>query len=162
MEAQPEGRVGPAMQSPAPTVEELARAAKLLNATTPMRHAGFRVSFPTTDLVVAEVPAVGSEPRGGLGTSAVNGGVLAALFDLVTGCTAALVDPRRRSATVQLSMSFERPVVGDSLRAEARIDRRTRRTLFASARILDGRGQVCARCQAIVALARAGAAPLAP
>ena len=150
------------MHSPAPTLEELARAAKLFNASTPLKHAGFRLSFPRTDLVVADVPVVRSEHRGGLGTSAVNGGVLAALFDLVTGCTAALVDPGRRSATVQLSMSFERPVVGDSLRAEARIDSRTRRTLFASAHILDERGRVCARCQAVVALARAGAAPLAP
>jgi uncharacterized protein (TIGR00369 family) len=100
--------------------------------------------------------------RGGLGTAAVNGGVLAALFDLVTGCTALLVDARRRSATVQLSMRFERPVFGDSVRAEARIDSLGRRTLFASARILGEKGQPCAHCQAVVAVARAEAKPVAP
>jgi uncharacterized protein (TIGR00369 family) len=150
------------MNAPSPTLEELARAADFLNHSPPLAHAGLRLSFPRTDLVVAELSEVQPQHRGGLGTSAVNGGVLAAVFDLVTGCTALLVDARRRSATVQLSMSFERPVLGDSLRAEARIDNRGQRTLFASARILDARGQVCARCQAVVALARAGASPAAP
>ena len=139
---------------PAPTLEELAQAAERLNRSLPLAHAGVRVRFPALDLVVAELPEVRPEHRGGLGTSAVNGGVLAAVFDLVTGCTALLVDPRRPSATVQLSMSFERPVLGDSLRAEGRIDSQGRRTLFVSARILDERDQVCARCQALVALAR--------
>lgn len=150
------------MNGPSPTLEELARTAELFNQTTPMTHAGFRLSFPSNDMVVAEIREVRAEHRGGLGTAAVNGGVLAALFDLVTGCTALLVDTRRRTATVQLSMSFERPVLGDSVRAEARIDTRGRRTLFASARILDESGQPCAHCQAVVALARPGAAPAAP
>ena len=107
------------MNGPSPTLEELARAAEFLNQSAPLAHAGIRVSFPATDLVVAEIPTVRDEHRGGLGSSAVNGGVLAALFDLVTGCTSLLVAPGRRSATVQLSMSFERPVFGDTVRAEA-------------------------------------------
>jgi uncharacterized protein (TIGR00369 family) len=150
------------MPRPSPTLEDLARAAEFLNHSAPLAHAGIRLSFPATDVVVAEIPEVRAEHRGGLGTSAVNGGVLAAVFDLVTGCTARLVDPGRPSATVQLSMSFERPVLGDSLRAEARIDSRGQRTLFVSAQIFDARGQACARCQAVVALARAAVTPVAP
>jgi len=145
-----------------PSLEELAQVAERFNRSTPMAHAGFRLSFPSTDLVVAELPEVRAEHRGGLGTSAVNGGVLSALFDLVTGCTALLVDAGRRSATVQLSMSFERPVFGNSARAEARISSQGRRTLFASARILDEKGQPCAHCQAVVAMARTGSAPVTP
>jgi uncharacterized protein (TIGR00369 family) len=150
------------MSAPTPTLEDLARAAEFLNHSAPLAHAGIRLSFPATDLVVAEIPEVRAEHRGGLGTSAVNGGVLAAVFDLVTGCTALLVEVGRRTATVQLSMSFERPVLGDSLRAEARIDTQGQRTLFVSAKIFDARGQACARCQAVVALARPGAKPVAP
>jgi uncharacterized protein (TIGR00369 family) len=150
------------MRPPSPTLEELSRAAEFLNHSAPLAHAGIRLSFPSTDVVAAEIQEVRAEHRGGLGTSAVNGGVLAAVFDLVTGCTALLVEPGRRSATVQLSMSFERPVLGDSVRAEARIDTQGQRTLFVSARIFDERGQVCARCQAVVALARAQAKPVAP
>ena len=150
------------MSARTPSLEELAQAAEVLNRSAPLAHAGIRLSFPTTDLVAVEIPEVRPEHRGGLGTSAVNGGVLAAVFDLVTGCTALLVEVGRRTATVQLSMSFERPVLGDSLRAEARIDTQGQRTLFVSAKIFDARGQACARCQAVVALARPGAKPVAP
>jgi uncharacterized protein (TIGR00369 family) len=144
-----------------PSLEELARVAELFNQSTPLAHAGFRLSFPSTDTVVAEVPEVRPEHRGGMGTSAVNGGVLSALFDLVTGCTVLLLDVGRRSATVQLSMSFERPVLGNAVRAEARITSQGRRTLFARAHILDEKGQPCAHCQAVVAVALPGAAPVA-
>ena len=98
-----------------------------------------------------------AEHRGGLGTSAVNGLVLAGMFDLALGSTVVLVHPHRRSATIQLSMSFERAVFGNSARCEAVIDRLGQRTLFASARILDEQGVVCARCQAVVAVSRQAA-----
>ena len=53
-----------------------------------------RVSFEP-DRVVVELPEVRAEHRGGLGTAAVNGLVLAGLFDLAVGSTVVLLDPRR-------------------------------------------------------------------
>lgn len=135
-----------------PTQEQLDRYAELFNQSLSMKHFGFRVSFPQGEKVLVTLPEVRPEHRGGLGTTAVNGGVLAALFDLVIGCTPALVDPTRRVATMQLSMSFERPLLGDSVRAEATIDSAGTSTLFASARLYDAQGQVCARCQGVVKL----------
>jgi uncharacterized protein (TIGR00369 family) len=103
--------------------------------------------------VVVTIPGVRPEHRGGLGmASAINGAVIAALFDLALGCTPALLDPTKRCATLQLSMSFQRPLTGDSVRAEAEIDSHGKNTLFASARILDGQGAVCARAQGVVRL----------
>lgn len=141
------------MPPPRPTAEELTALAAVWNQSEILRHHGMRISFEP-ERVVVEVPEVRAEHRGGLGTSAVNGLVLAGLFDLAVGSTVVLLDPRRRSATVQLSMSFERAVSGASVRCEAWIDRAGQRTLFASARILDAAGQVCARCQAVVAVSR--------
>ena len=141
------------MPPPPPTPAELTSLAQLWNQSEVLRHHGMRVAFQP-DRVVVELPEVRPEHLGGLGTSAVNGMVLAGLFDLAVGSTVVLVDPRRRSATVQLSMSFERAVFGRSVRCEAWIDRAGQRTLFASAHILDEQGQVCARCQAVVAVSR--------
>jgi acyl-coenzyme A thioesterase PaaI-like protein len=137
---------------PRPTAAELNALAELWNRSEVLRHHGMRVSFQPDRVV--DLPEVRPEHLGGLGTSAVNGLVLAGLFDLAVGSTVVLVDPRRRSATVQLSMSFERAVFGRSVRCEAWIDRAGQRTLFASAHILDEQGQVCARCQAVVAMSR--------
>jgi uncharacterized protein (TIGR00369 family) len=133
-----------------PTKELLARYAEAFNRSKTLQYFGVRIDFPNADRVVASIEQIRPEQRGGLGTSAVNGGVLAALFDLVIGCTPALLDPVRRTATMQLSMSFERPLQGNSLRAEARIDAHGKSTLFASAQIFDERGVECARCQGVV------------
>ena len=142
-----------AVPPPRPTAAELTALAEVWNRSEILRHNGMRVAFEP-DRVVVELPEVRAEHLGGLGTSAVNGMVLAGLFDLAVGSTVVLVNPRRRSATVQLSMSFERAVFGRSVRCEAWVDRAGQRTLFASARILDEQGQVCARCQAVVAISR--------
>lgn len=114
---------------------------------------GVTISFPEgTDRVRAEI-TVSDIHAGGLGSrSAVNGGILAALFDLALGCAPALVDPDRRSATMQLSMSFEQPTTGPVVAAEAWVDRAGRNTVFASAHILNGEGEVTARAQGVVKL----------
>ena len=137
-----------------PTQAQLDRFAEQFNQSQTVQYFGASMSFPGGEKVVVCLPTIRPEHRGGLGTAAVNGGILAALFDLAIGCTSALMDPSRRAATVQLSMSFERPVRGDSLRAEATIDTVGSSTLFASARLYDSQGQVCARCQGVVQMSR--------
>lgn len=133
-----------------PTQEQLDRFAELFNQSQTMRLFGLRLSFPQGEKVVITLPEVRPEHRGGLGTAAVNGGVIAAMFDYAIGCTPALLDPSRRAATMQLSMSFERPLRGDTLHVEATIDNAGTSTLFASARLYDAQGHVCARCQGVV------------
>jgi uncharacterized protein (TIGR00369 family) len=137
-----------------PTQEQLDRYAEQFNQSQTMRFFGARLSFPQGQKVVISLPEVRIEHRGGLGTAAVNGGIIAALFDYAIGCTPALKDPTRRAATMQLSMGFERPLLGDSVRAEATIDSAGTSTLFASARMYDSQGQVCARCQGVVKLSQ--------
>jgi uncharacterized protein (TIGR00369 family) len=134
-----------------PTQEQLDRYADQFSQSAPMRFIGVRVSFPEGRKVLVTLPEVLPHHRGGLGTaSAINGGIIAALFDLVLGCTPALLDPTRRCATLQLSMSFLRPLTGDTVSAEAEIDSYGKNTLFASGRVLDSQGNVCARAQGVV------------
>jgi uncharacterized protein (TIGR00369 family) len=134
-----------------PTQEQLDRFAEQFSQSQTMRLFGARLSFPEGKKVVVTLPEVRPEHRGGLGTSAINGGIIAALFDYAIGCTPALRDPTRRCATVQLSTTFERPLTGDTVRAEAEIDSEGQTLIFASARMYDAQGRVCARCQGVVA-----------
>jgi len=141
--------------SPALTVESLQLYAERWTAHPSLRAFGVRLTFPATDRVRIDVDSVPLSMRGGLGDDAVvNGGALAALCDLVIGCTSALIDPTSHSATVQLNIRFERPLAGERIQGEARVDRSTRRLIFSSAEISDGAGQVCVRCQGIVTLIR--------
>lgn len=140
------------MSSTSPTDLQVAYA-EHFNKSTALQFFGLTMSFPTSELLVATLP-VRYEHRGGLGSEAVNGGILAAMFDLVIGSTCALVDPRRKSATMQLSMNLEQPVTGDVITAEAWVDRAGGATVFSSAVIRDGNGKVCARGQGVVKLSK--------
>ncbi|HEX8536094.1 MAG TPA: PaaI family thioesterase [Cystobacter sp.] len=137
-----------------PTQEQLDRYAEQFNQSQTMRLLGVRLSFPQGEKVVITLTEVRPEHRGGLGTTAINGGIISAMFDYAIGCTPALVDPTRRCATMQLSVSFERPLRGTTVRAEATIDSVGTSTLFASARMYDEKGQVCARCQGVVKISQ--------
>src|SRR5687768_9540739 len=125
---------------PRPTTEQLARYAEQFNGSKTMQHFGVRIRFPDLEHVEVLLDPIRPEQRGGLGTAAVNGGVLAAVFDLAIGCTPALVDPTRRTATMQLSMSFMKPVTGNKLRADGRVDSAGKNMLYASSQIFDEQG----------------------
>ncbi len=133
-----------------PSPQQLERYAELFNESVTLKYFGVRIAFPEGKRVEIRLDHIRPEHRGGLGTSAVNGGVLAALFDLAIGCTPALVDPTKRTATMQLSISFEKPVFGDSLRVESKVNSVGKSILFATAKIFDSQGTECARCQGVV------------
>lgn len=131
-----------------PTAEQLKRYADAFNESLTLKHFGVRVGFEN-DAVMVWLDPVKPEQRGGLGSEAVNGGVLAALFDLAIGCTPALIDPTKRTATISLSMHFERAVLGKKLRVEGRIDNAGTSTIFASAVLFDEKGEACARASGV-------------
>ncbi len=135
------------------TLEQLERYALHLNARPSLQRFGVRIWFPDTSRLKLRIDSLPVGMRGGMGDDTiVNGGVLSALCDLAIGCTTALIDPTKPSATVQLSIRFEQPLRGDHVEGEARLDRATKRLVFASAELLDPQGQTCVRCQGIASL----------
>jgi len=135
------------------TLESLQALAKAWNDSPPMRQLGARLEFERVDRVRAVIDPVMPYHRGGMGTDAVNGPVLAGLFDLAIGTVGWLTRPDTRSATVSLAMTFFRPTRGDRVTVEARLLRAGMNLTFAAAEILDGRGEVTARCDGTVAVA---------
>jgi uncharacterized protein (TIGR00369 family) len=136
-----------------PTVESLRALAEMWNASPSMKHFGAKLDFERVDRVRAVIDPVLDIHRGGLGTDAVNGVVLAGLFDLVIGTVGWLTRPDTRSATVTLAMSFYRPTRGNRIVAEARLIRAGMNLVFAAAEIFDGEGKATARCEGTCAIA---------
>ena len=68
-----------------PTLSEgqLAKFEKEWNAHPGMRHMGVRMDFSSPGIVRAVVDPIREFHRGGMGTVAVNGAVMAGVFDLV-------------------------------------------------------------------------------
>ena len=123
------------------------------NGSPPMQRLGARLEFQRVDRVRAVIDPVETYHRGGMGTDAVNGVVLAGLFDLAIGTVGWLTRPDTRSATVTLAMTFLKPTRGDRVTVEAGLLRAGTNLTFASAEIFDGNDQVTARCEGTVAVA---------
>ena len=135
------------------TLEALRQLAAVWNQGPPMKHFGARLEFERIDRVRAVIDPVQPFHRGGMASEAVNGVVLAGLFDLVIGTVGWLTRPETRSATVNLAMSFFRPTRGDRVVAEGRLIRSGLNLIFAAAEIVDGTGEVTARCDGTCAVA---------
>ena len=129
----------------------LQRYADDFNASGLLAAFGARLSFaPVAAKSIVSVDEVRPAMRGGLGTAAINGGVLAALFDVALGTAASLLDPLRATATVQLSMRFERPCTGDHFCCEGWVEQGGKSLVFTAAHILDAAGEICARAEGLV------------
>jgi len=136
------------------TLDALRALGATWNSSEAMQRLGVRLDFERLDRVRAVIDPVQPFHRGGMGTEAVNGAVLAGLFDLAIGTVGWLTRPEGRSATVSLAMTFFRPTRGDRITVEARLLRSGTTLTFATAEILDGGGEVTARCDGTVAVAR--------
>ena len=123
-----------------------------------MRHNGVRVDLSALDVVRVYVDPVLPAHRGGLGTDAVNGAVIAGAFDLAIGLVGHFNTVGRKSGTAQLNIHFVRPVLGDRFEVLGRLVRAGRSLVFATAELHDEKGQLCARCDGIVAVAGESAA----
>src|SRR6202008_3172086 len=103
------------------TIASLGARALSWNDWAPMRPRGARLEFTRIDRVRAVIDPVMPYHRGGMGTDAVNGAVLAGLFDLAMGPVGWLTRPVTRSATVSLAMTFLRPTRGERVWVEGRL-----------------------------------------
>ncbi len=135
------------------TQDQLDRYALAFSSSDMLRHLGLTCSV-SPHAVTIVLAAVDNVHRGGMGSQAVNGGVLSAMFDFALGNVGILVEPLRRYATVQIALMFERAVRGGSVRCVASIERAAPNLVFASARILDENGTVCSRATGMISLGR--------
>jgi acyl-coenzyme A thioesterase PaaI-like protein len=116
---------------------------------------GARLDIVSAHELRATVDPIEPHHRGGMGTSAVNGPTLAAIFDLVTGLTGYLQMPGKRAAVAQLNIQFQRPVDGTRFHVVGRPARTGRSLVFVSCELHDEQDVVCARCDGLVYVSQA-------
>lgn len=132
--------------------ERLSRSAleRAISALPIVRHLALRVRVLPDGGVECTLADVRPEHVGGLETTALNGGVILAMFDAVTVVSGIAHLCRHRCATVELDVSFVRAAPPHGARAVGRIVRSAGRLVFTRAELRDVRGNVCARAQGIV------------
>lgn len=85
--------------------------------------------------------------RGGGGTPAVNGGVIAYVFDGALGAAVATLQQGRPQVTLQLNISYLRMLTGDLAVCDARVVRAGNHIAFTEAQLLDDQDRICATAQ---------------
>ena len=136
-----------------PSDAERRALAERLNRHPGMLHLGARIDLSDGDGEVrAVVDPIEPHHRGGLGTDAVNGVVIAGIFDLVIGITGYLHVFGRRAGVAQLNIQYLRPVTGDRFEVVGRPTRVGQNLVFATAELQDRQGRLCARSDGIVAV----------
>ncbi len=132
--------------------QELAAIEKIWNAHPGMKHMGARIDLSNTSSLRVYIDPVEQHHRGGLGTNAVNGVVIAGLFDLAVGLTGFIHGGARRTGVVQLNVHYMKPLTGDRIDILAKPSRVGRRLVFVNAVAHDQESRVCAAADGISVL----------
>lgn len=122
---------------------------KRFNQIPAMHHMGARLDLSAPPRVIVHLADVQPHHRGGMGTEAVNGAVLAGLADCALGVAGVLQFSAERSGTVEMSIKFLRATVGPSVTAHAVALKRSDSVVFAEAELYSA-GRLCALATGMV------------
>lgn len=114
-----------------------------------VQRIGIRLTIMSRTELRVVVDPIEPHHRGGMGTRAVNGPTIAAVFDLVVGLTGYLQAMDRRVAVAQLNVRFLRPVLGSRFEVVGRPERTGRSLIFVGCELRDEAGVVCARAEGL-------------
>jgi acyl-coenzyme A thioesterase PaaI-like protein len=123
-----------------------------LNGLASMRMFGARVDLADPQVVRVGLAEVADHHLGGLGTRAVNGAVIAGLFDVALGVAGTLQFGGQRSGTVELSIKLMRPAFEAPLEVLAIALKHSPHLSFTEAELY-AEGRLCAVASGIVAVA---------
>lgn len=134
--------------------EDRAQWQQRLNALPVLRHMGAELDLTDPAVVRLRLVRQLDSHMGGLGTSALNGAVIAGMIDCGISTAGILQFRGRTCGTVHLSIDFMKPVRIALPTLECRVVRRTDSLAFIEARLLAPDSGTSTQASGIVALAR--------
>jgi acyl-coenzyme A thioesterase PaaI-like protein len=136
------------------TDEMRAQLAARWNTHPGVERMGVKLEIVSRHELRGLVDPIAPQHRGGMGTPAVNGPTIAAIFDLVTGLTGYLQTPGMRVGVAQLNIRFLRPVLGSRFEVVGRPEKTGRSLVFVGCELLDETGMVCAKADGVVSVSQ--------
>ncbi len=129
-----------------------AQFAARMNGLASMRMMGARLDLEDPQVVRIGLAEVGEQHLGGLGTRAINGAVIAGLFDLALGVAGTVQFGGQRAGTVELSIKLMRPAFEAPIEVLSVALKRSPHLAFTEAELY-AEGRLCAVASGIVAVA---------
>lgn len=132
--------------------EERQRWQEGFNNSSFTRQFGFRLDLSDNHLIAVHLDEIQIFHRGGLGTAAVNGAILSAMFDIGLGVAGGQQYPARPTGTIDLSIKLMKPTLGPRLCLYAwAVERRTN-VVFVEAQLHDATNGVTVMGQGLVGM----------
>jgi len=120
------------------------------NGLPAARHFGFSVDLSDAQFVAIRLNEIQPWHRGGLGTPAVNGAVIAGMFDIGLGLAGTQQFPQRPTGTIDLSIKLMKPTLGPQVVLYAwAVEKRTH-VVFVEAEVHDSGNGISAMGQGLV------------
>lgn len=126
---------------------------KLFNESPQMKSVAARVDLTDLKTPAVLIPEVLPLHMGGIGTAAVNGGIISMLVDLAVGLLGVVYYHEGPTATQNLSIHFIKPLLATSVRLEAREMEVIGNRVFGEVRVMNEKGEVCAFANGVLAKA---------
>jgi len=128
------------------------QVAARMNALASMRMIGARFDLADPHVVRLGLAEVAEHHLGGLGSRAINGAVIAGLFDAALGVAGTLQFGGQRAGTVELSIKLMRPAFEAPIEVLSIALKHSPHLAFTEAELY-AEGRLCAVASGIVALA---------
>ncbi len=125
------------------------------NASAAMTWFGTQVDLSDELLSRVILPRIEKHHQGGLGSDAVNGAVIAGMFDAAVGVVSVAQIPHKKKGTVELSIKMMRPTLTAPVVVYA-VARKTAASLVFADCLLFSGGRLCGQCSGICAVASEG------
>ncbi len=121
------------------------------NQSSVLTHLNARLELGD-DVVRVVLDKIQPFHQGGVGTSAVNGGVAAYIIDIAFGAIGALQSRDTQAASLNLNIKFLNKMIGDKLICSARILKKGTKIIFAKAEIHNDKNVLCAEADSTLIL----------
>lgn len=134
------------------SLEERTASQSRFNQIPASDQFGFKIDLSDSHIVRVVLAELQPYHRGGLGTPAVNGAVIAGMFDVGFGVAGSQQFPDRPTGTIDLSMKLMRPTLGPQVTLYAWSVVKRTNVVYVEAELHDSTSGLCAMGTGIVAV----------
>ncbi|HQQ95698.1 MAG TPA: PaaI family thioesterase [Cyclobacteriaceae bacterium] len=124
---------------------------QLFNDSPQMKSVAAQVDLTNLNSPAVLIPEVQPLHQGGIGTTAVNGGIISMLVDLAIGLLGVNYYHEGPTATQHLSIHFVKPLIATSVRLEAKETDVLGNRVFGRVRVMNEKGEICAFANGVLA-----------
>lgn len=116
----------------------------IFNRSVQLQFIGARIDMSDPSVPKAFIDEIKDFHEGGIGSDAVNGGVIATMADLALGLLGLSHFKEGMTATAQLTVHYLKPFRTKSIAAEAHTQRVVGNRIFGTVELSNDKGEVCA------------------